>query len=93
VTSFTVVANNIKYLCVTLTHQEKALCDKNFKLLRKEIEEDIIRWKGLPWSWIHRINTVEVSILPKVLYRFDGFPIKMPIQFFTDLSGTIFNFI
>ena len=33
--------NNIKYLGVTLTKQVKDLYDKNFKFLKKEIEEDI----------------------------------------------------
>ena len=33
--------NNIKYLGVTLTKQMKDLYDMNFKLLKKEIEEDI----------------------------------------------------
>jgi hypothetical protein len=47
---FTIVTNNIKYLSVTLTKQVKYLCDKNFKSLKKEIEEDLRRWKDLPCS-------------------------------------------
>ena len=38
-TSFTIVTNNIKYLGVTLTKEVKDLYDKNFKSLKKEIEE------------------------------------------------------
>ena len=38
---FTIATNNIKYLGVTLTKQVKDLYDKNFKSLKKEIEEDI----------------------------------------------------
>jgi len=37
---FIIVPNNIKYLSVTLTKQVKDLYDKNFKSLKKEIEED-----------------------------------------------------
>ena len=33
--------NNIKYLGITLTKQVKDLYNKNFKPLKKEIEEDI----------------------------------------------------
>ena len=55
---FTIVTNNIKYLCVTLTKQVKNLYDKNFKSLKKEIKEDLRRWKDLPCSWIGRINIV-----------------------------------
>jgi hypothetical protein len=44
---FTIVTNNIIYLGVTLTKQVKDLYDKNFKSLKKEIE-DLRRWKDLP---------------------------------------------
>ena len=36
---FTIATNSIKYLGVTLTKQVEALYDKNFKSLKKEIEE------------------------------------------------------
>ena len=49
-TPFTIVINNIKYLGVTLTKEVKDLYDKNFKSLKKEIEEDLRRWKDLPCS-------------------------------------------
>jgi hypothetical protein len=32
------------------------LYNRNFKSLKKEIEEDLRRWKDLPCSWISRIN-------------------------------------
>jgi len=40
---FTIVPNNTKYLCVTLTKQVKDLYDKNFKSLKKVIEEALRR--------------------------------------------------
>jgi hypothetical protein len=54
-TSFTITTNNIKYLGVTLTKQVKDLYDKNFKSLKKEIEDVFRRWKDLPCSWVIRI--------------------------------------
>jgi hypothetical protein len=54
-TSFTIATNNIKYLGVTLTKEVKVPYDRNFKSLKKEIE-DLKRWKYLPCSWIGRIN-------------------------------------
>ncbi|KAL6081806.1 hypothetical protein STEG23_004721 [Scotinomys teguina] len=50
------VSNNVKYLDVTLTKQVKGLYDKNFKSLKKEIGEDIRRWKELPCSWTSGVN-------------------------------------
>jgi hypothetical protein len=40
-TPFTIVKNKIKCLGVNLTKQVKDLYDKNFKSLKKEIEEDL----------------------------------------------------
>ena len=59
ITPFKIVTNNIKYLGVTPTMEVKDLYDKNFKSLKKEIEEDLRRWKDLPCSWIGRINIVK----------------------------------
>jgi hypothetical protein len=58
-TPFSIVTNNIKYLGVTLTKEVKGLYDKNSKSLKKEIIEDLRRWKDLTRSWIGSINIVK----------------------------------
>ena len=46
-TPIKIVTNNIKYFSVTLTKEVKDPYDMNFKSLKKEIEEDLRRWKDL----------------------------------------------
>ena len=74
---FTIATNNIKYLGVILIKKVEDLYDKNFKPLKKEIEEDTSKWKDLPESWLGRINRVEMAILPKPIYRYNAMPSKV----------------
>ena len=57
----------------------------------KETEDATKKWKDIMSSQIWRINVIKISILPKVIYRFNA--VKILMKFFIELEQITLRFI
>ena len=40
---------------------------ESYKILMKEIKDDINRWRDIPCFWVERINNVKMTISPTAI--------------------------
>lgn len=57
---------------------------EKYKTLMKEIKEDLDKWRDVLCSWIERLNIVKMSFVPRLVYKLNAIPIKIPGKVFVD---------
>lgn len=70
-----------KYLGISPIQHLWDLYTENYKVLMKEIKEDIHKWRDLLCSITGIFNTIKMLILSKQTYMFNTTPLKIPARF------------
>ena len=61
--------------------------------LMNEIKEKFFKWKDILSSLIGTLNIVKMSVLSKLMYRFNTIPIKIPESYFLNINKPSLKFI
>ena len=88
---FNTASKRIKDLGINLPKEAKDMYSENYDT--DEIEDNTNRWKDIPFSWIGRINIVQMTkltILQKAIYRLSAIPITIPMEFLTESEKNFF---
>lgn len=84
---------SITYLGINLTTSYNTLYKNNYPKLFSFLKAEMTSWKKMNISWVGRINTIKMNILPKTLYFFRSLPIPIPSRDILDLQKSINRFI
>ncbi|XP_068116266.1 uncharacterized protein [Hyperolius riggenbachi] len=85
--------DSIRYLGVNITKSYATLYGSNFPPLLKQIERDLDRWSSYGISWIGKIYSVKMNVLPRLLYLFETLPVRVPSKVLDRFQKDIRRFI
>lgn len=78
----TVASKKMKHLAINLAKHVRDLCAENQEMRRKEAKETYIREIYHVYGVEDSINTMKMPILPKLNYRFNAIPTRIPGRLF-----------
>lgn len=78
---------------INLTTHVQDLHAENHTMWVKEIKADLNKWRDTPGVCVARINTAEILILPKSVYRLKATPTKTPAGIFIARDKIILKFM
>ena len=85
------LSTQMKSLVLNLAKYVQDLYEKN-KILMIDIKENLIKWRDILCTWLKIIKTAKISVLPKLICKFNTVQIKMSACYFVPIDKLILNF-
>lgn len=77
---------------MNLTKYAQNMYVKSYKMLIKEIKENLNNNRYILCSWTGRLIIVEISILPNLIYTINTVPMKLTSNYFVDINKMVLTF-
>uniref|UniRef100_A0A8C5QS28 Reverse transcriptase domain-containing protein n=1 Tax=Leptobrachium leishanense TaxID=445787 RepID=A0A8C5QS28_9ANUR len=91
--SFDWRSESIKYLGIFLTKNRSSIVKHNYLPLLQSIVKQLQSWHSVDLSWLGRMASLKMSILPQILYYFRNVPIFLPAHILLRLQKMLFAHI
>lgn len=91
--SFKMGSTSIRYLGIQIPECGFQLFSKNFTPLLLRTQADLSTYTFKRLSWLGRVNTLKMDVLPRFLYLFQTIPIYIPNSYFRKLRQLFSKFI
>uniref|UniRef100_A0A8C5R0F1 Reverse transcriptase domain-containing protein n=1 Tax=Leptobrachium leishanense TaxID=445787 RepID=A0A8C5R0F1_9ANUR len=91
--SLPISSSPLTYLGLKLSPHLDQLYDLNYTPLLTQIKHDIDSWQEMSISWLGRLNSIKMNVLPRLLYLFQSLPIHVPPNALKDMQQRIDKFV
>lgn len=85
--------DSLVYLGVHISADQKLLYDLNYGSLLTGIIGGMKKWKGQYLTWFGRVSSIEMNILPRIIYILHMVPIKLPETLFRQIRKSFVAFV
>lgn len=85
--SFTLVSKIIEIFRINQAKYKQGLYQENYKT--DQCNQKINKWREIPCSWIRRLITFNMLVLPNLVYIFNAMSINILASYFMNISELV----
>lgn len=76
-----------------LRNKCRSLVEDNYLKVKKELSRELEGWQSTQLSWLGKIATIKMMVLPKLIFLFQTIPILMKPFFFSEQNKLVSKFV